>query len=198
MGGKQAQAETGHVTTSNTCETLPSSLLLLQPFLTEGPGLFPVQEPRETALIVLQQPPLPQQPRSASVVYLWAKREMRSLFHLAWSFSSPSCTPEQMGERWFINAVEQWLGEWMNISWAPVAVNKSWGAADKWVARSTLDDGYFAPVKWNLLFWYLQWVLSALGNWPDIPVDLDFSIQYMQRKASGSISSYGQFYEALM
>lgn len=61
-----------------------------------------------------------------------------------------------------------------------------------------LDNGYFAPVKWNLLLWYLQWVLSAVGNWPDIPVDLDFSIQYMQRKASGSISSYGQFYEALM
>lgn len=106
--------------------------------------------------------------RSALVFCLWAKHEKRALFHFLWSFSSPSCTPRQTGEQWFIDAVEQWLGEWMNILWAPVAVNKSWGAADKWVAHSTLDNGCWALVKWNLSsqveFWHLQSVLSAVGK----------------------------------
>lgn len=41
---------------------------------------------------------------------------------------------------------------WMNISWAPAAVNKSWGATDDCVAHFTLDNGCSALVNWNLLF----------------------------------------------
>lgn len=90
----------------------------------------------------------------------------RGLGLSVWSSASPSCTHLN---RWGSSGLlMQWSShcrkDWMNISWAPVAVNKSWGAPDERVAHSTLDNGWSALVKWNLLFWHVQSVPSIAGK----------------------------------
>lgn len=167
------------------CDNQPANLMKAFPL-----GLLYVQKPSKSAWLCFWKNP--KKRRSALVFYYCTKHEKRSLFHFVWSFSSPNCTPRQMGEQWFIDAVEQWLGEWMNISWAPVTVNKSWGAADKWVAPSTLDNGFLSSSQVEPPFLASPihpecWGISVV----------DFSIQYMQRKASASVFSYCQLDEAL-
>lgn len=177
--GKRVQAETGGVTTSRPTSW---SLSLWGYYMSRSP----VSQPD----CAFEKTPRNEEVHWCSITALNMKRGLFSIWYEA--FSSPNCTPRQMGEQWFIDAVEQWLGEWMNISWAPVTVNKSWGATDKWVAPSTLDNGFLSSSQVEPPFLASPihpecWGISVV----------DFSIQSMQRKATASVFSYCQLDEAL-
>lgn len=93
LSGKRAQAETG-------VSGQPANLM--KPFPL---GYYMSKKPNKSAWLFFWINP---KRRSALVFYYCTKHE-KSLFHFVWSFSSPNCTPRQMGEQWFIDAVEQWL-----------------------------------------------------------------------------------------